>query len=170
MWGRLVAVAGVDQRRIGDGIGVLADDILFRIGVGVIMTAVDVDRLEGHLPEGRSVRPELVAAVHVLGPTRHQRIPSTNSTDPQRTDPDINQIAVLGVNARLQIVARERVQNVVALGAERPVVADNEIVIRDMMFLSLSLDHRIVDGATGARFLNHMMKYLENPGLFLLEL
>ncbi|MFQ5737635.1 MAG: dihydrolipoamide acetyltransferase family protein [Acidobacteriota bacterium] len=47
----------------------------------------------------------------------------------------------------------------------KPVVREGRIVIRDMMYLSLSLDHRVVDGAVGARFLHHVLPYIENPGL-----
>ena len=53
--------------------------------------------------------------------------------------------------------------------SERPVVRNGQIVIREMMNLSLSLDHRVVDGAVGAEFLNHVIRYLENPALLLLE-
>jgi pyruvate dehydrogenase E2 component (dihydrolipoamide acetyltransferase) len=51
----------------------------------------------------------------------------------------------------------------------RPWVVDDEIVIRDIMYLSLSLDHRVVDGAVGARFMNRVQELLENPTLMLLE-
>ncbi len=37
-----------------------------------------------------------------------------------------------------------------------------------MMPLSLSYDHRIIDGATAARFLNEIIGYLKNPGRLLL--
>ncbi len=47
----------------------------------------------------------------------------------------------------------------------RPVVRNGAIVIREMMNLSLSLDHRVVDGAVGAEFLHFIIPYLENPGL-----
>ena len=57
-------------------------------------------------------------------------------------------------------------------GKLRPVVIEEngtpEIAIRRMMFLSISVDHRIVDGATVARFLNRLIQYIENPGLVLL--
>ena len=45
----------------------------------------------------------------------------------------------------------------------RPVVRDGEIVIREMVNLSLSMDHRVVDGAVGVRFLHHIIPLLEDP-------
>jgi len=53
--------------------------------------------------------------------------------------------------------------------AKRPVVRDDKIVIGQVMLLSLSLDHRVVDGAAAARFMNTVVKYLEDPKLLLLE-
>ena len=49
-----------------------------------------------------------------------------------------------------------------------PVVVDDEIRIRTMMPLSLSYDHRVVDGATAARFLNEVIGYLKAPSRLLL--
>ena len=46
---------------------------------------------------------------------------------------------------------------------------EDSIEIRHVMTLSLSFDHRIIDGAEGAQFTNEVMKYLENPQLLLLE-
>ena len=43
----------------------------------------------------------------------------------------------------------------------RPVVRDGEIVPRDMMYLSLSFDHRIVDGGAATRFLNEIVRRIE---------
>jgi pyruvate/2-oxoglutarate dehydrogenase complex dihydrolipoamide acyltransferase (E2) component len=43
----------------------------------------------------------------------------------------------------------------------RPVVRDREIVPRDMMYLSLSFDHRIVDGGAATRFLNEIVRRIE---------
>lgn len=55
----------------------------------------------------------------------------------------------------------------------RPVVIEKdgkpEVGIRKMMFLSLSLDHRVVDGAIGARFTSALIRYMENPSLLILE-
>jgi pyruvate dehydrogenase E2 component (dihydrolipoamide acetyltransferase) len=51
---------------------------------------------------------------------------------------------------------------------EKPVVQGGEIKIKPMAWLSLSSDHRIVDGAAAALFLNHIKKLLENPTLLLI--
>ena len=53
--------------------------------------------------------------------------------------------------------------------SDKAVVRDGEIVIRKMCNLSITLDHRIVDGATAAYFMNEMIRLLENPGLMLVE-
>jgi pyruvate dehydrogenase E2 component (dihydrolipoamide acetyltransferase) len=57
---------------------------------------------------------------------------------------------------------------ILAIGAmlPKPVVRDNEVVVRQMMRVTMSCDHRVVDGATGAKFLQTFKKILENP-LFL---
>ena len=57
---------------------------------------------------------------------------------------------------------------ILAIGAmsPKPVVRDNEVVVRQMMRVTMSCDHRVIDGATGAKFLQTFKKILENP-LFL---
>jgi 2-oxoglutarate dehydrogenase E2 component (dihydrolipoamide succinyltransferase) len=52
---------------------------------------------------------------------------------------------------------------------ERPVVEDGEIVIRPMMYLALSYDHRLIDGSSAVRFLVTVKDMLEDPARLLLE-
>ncbi|HKS10178.1 MAG TPA: pyruvate dehydrogenase complex dihydrolipoamide acetyltransferase [Pyrinomonadaceae bacterium] len=54
---------------------------------------------------------------------------------------------------------------ILAIGAmtPKPVVRDNEIVVRQIMRVTMSCDHRVIDGATGAKFLQTFKKILENP-------
>ncbi len=52
---------------------------------------------------------------------------------------------------------------------ERPVVVDGEIAIRPIMYLALSYDHRIVDGAEAVRFLYTIKEMIEDPERLLLE-
>jgi pyruvate dehydrogenase E2 component (dihydrolipoamide acetyltransferase) len=52
---------------------------------------------------------------------------------------------------------------------EKPVVVGGRIEVRKMLPLSLSFDHRVVDGAEAARFLNTVIDHLEDPDLILLE-
>lgn len=58
---------------------------------------------------------------------------------------------------------------IIAIGAATPtpVVRGGEIVVRSMMHVTMSCDHRIVDGATGARFLQTFKAMLETPALML---
>jgi pyruvate dehydrogenase E2 component (dihydrolipoamide acetyltransferase) len=53
--------------------------------------------------------------------------------------------------------------------AKRPVVLGDKIVVRDMMNLSLSVDHRLVDGYDAATFVAELRASLETPGLIFLE-
>ncbi len=53
--------------------------------------------------------------------------------------------------------------------AKRPVVVDDKIVVRHMMNLSLSVDHRLVDGYDAATFVAEMKASLETPGLIFLD-
>jgi len=45
----------------------------------------------------------------------------------------------------------------------KPVVVDRQVVVRDMMALSLSFDHRLIDGAPAARFLQRVKQLVERP-------
>lgn len=67
--------------------------------------------------------------------------------------PIINQpeLAILGIDAMV----------------DTPVVIGGQIVSRPMMNLSLTADHRIIDGALAAQFLQRLAEYLENPALLL---
>ncbi|MCC6726529.1 MAG: 2-oxoglutarate dehydrogenase complex dihydrolipoyllysine-residue succinyltransferase [Saprospiraceae bacterium] len=53
---------------------------------------------------------------------------------------------------------------------QRPVAIDGQVVIRPMMYLALSYDHRIIDGSTSVTFLVRVKKLLEDPTTLLLDL
>jgi pyruvate dehydrogenase E2 component (dihydrolipoyllysine-residue acetyltransferase) len=52
---------------------------------------------------------------------------------------------------------------------DTPVVKNGKLVVRKILSLALSFDHRVVDGGEGARFLNTVIARLEDPDLILLE-
>jgi pyruvate dehydrogenase E2 component (dihydrolipoamide acetyltransferase) len=60
---------------------------------------------------------------------------------------------------------------ILGLGAieQRPVVQDGEVTAAYTLPLSLSIDHRVIDGAVAGRFTNRVMELLQNPKLLLLE-
>jgi 2-oxoglutarate dehydrogenase E2 component (dihydrolipoamide succinyltransferase) len=53
---------------------------------------------------------------------------------------------------------------------KRPVVVDDEIVIRPMMYLAVSYDHRIIDGSEAVTFLKRIVECIEDPDRMLLEI
>jgi pyruvate dehydrogenase E2 component (dihydrolipoamide acetyltransferase) len=58
---------------------------------------------------------------------------------------------------------------ILAVGSiiKKPIVKNDQIVIGSMMKVTLSCDHRVVDGASGAQFLQTLKAMLENPVLMI---
>ncbi|MFJ4045143.1 dihydrolipoamide acetyltransferase family protein [Microbacterium sp. NPDC089987] len=81
----------------------------------------------------------------------------------------ITNIGVFGIDAGTPILPPGQ-SGILAVGAVRrqPWEHHSEIALRQMMTLSLSFDHRLVDGAEGARFLKDVADILEQPGRALL--
>jgi pyruvate dehydrogenase E2 component (dihydrolipoamide acetyltransferase) len=54
---------------------------------------------------------------------------------------------------------------ILAIGAveEKPVVIDGDLVVRKRLRVTMSCDHRVIDGATGAKFLQTLRRLIENP-------
>ncbi|HZX35259.1 MAG TPA: dihydrolipoamide acetyltransferase family protein [Thermodesulfobacteriota bacterium] len=52
---------------------------------------------------------------------------------------------------------------------DEPWVKDNAIVVRKILHLSFTFDHRVADGSEAGRFLNDVISYLEDPGLLFIE-
>lgn len=52
-------------------------------------------------------------------------------------------------------------------GEKKPVVVNDQIVIREMMPVSLTFDHRVIDGATAGAFRNRLKLFIENPGFLI---
>lgn len=83
-------------------------------------------------------------------------ISSLGNLGGQNFTPIINhpEVAILGVGA---------IQ-------EKPVVVNGEIVIRSMMYMSVSFDHRLIDGDLAARFISKLKKLLSSPKLLMMEM
>jgi pyruvate dehydrogenase E2 component (dihydrolipoamide acetyltransferase) len=83
-------------------------------------------------------------------------------------------ITSLGAQAGLLATPIINFPEVAILGVhrmkQRPVVKDGQIAIGDVMLLSLSFDHRLVDGHVGAAFAYEVIAYLEEPDRLLLEM
>jgi pyruvate dehydrogenase E2 component (dihydrolipoamide acetyltransferase) len=83
-------------------------------------------------------------------------------------------ISSLGARGGLLATPVINYPEVAILGVHRikaaPVVRDGQIVIREMMNVSLSSDHRVVDGHVAAAFTYRLIEYLEDPTLLFMEM
>jgi pyruvate dehydrogenase E2 component (dihydrolipoamide acetyltransferase) len=109
--------------------------------------AREIDRLAGDARSGQSRLEDLQGSTFT--------ITSLGAQGGLFATPIINypEVAILGVHQM----------------KEKPVVRAGQIVIGDVMMLSLSFDHRIVDGHVGAAFAYEVIGYLEHPERLLLE-
>jgi pyruvate dehydrogenase E2 component (dihydrolipoamide acetyltransferase) len=76
----------------------------------------------------------------------------------------VSNLGMFGIDQFTAIINPPEV-GIIAAGAleEKPVVVGGEVVVRKRMRLTMSCDHRVVDGATGAKFLRTLRQMLENP-------
>ena len=76
----------------------------------------------------------------------------------------ISNLGMFGVEEFTAIINPPE-SGILAIGAATPtpVVRDGQVVVRDIMKVTLSVDHRALDGATAARFLQELKRLLENP-------
>ena len=109
--------------------------------------AAQIARLAGAARDGKAVRNELSGSTITI--TSLGRLGGIMST------PVINhpEVAIVGVNAIV----------------ERPVFRGAAVVARQMMNLSSSFDHRVVDGAVGAAFVQSLRELLEHPATLFVE-
>ncbi|HEY4016323.1 MAG TPA: dihydrolipoamide acetyltransferase family protein [Polyangiaceae bacterium] len=114
----------------------------------ILDIARDIERLAADARAGKSKVEDLVGSTFT--------VTSPGAQGGLLATPIINypEVAILGVHRMRQ----------------RPVVKDGQIVIGDVMLLSLSFDHRIVDGRVGAAFAYEVIAYLEQPDRLMLEM
>jgi pyruvate dehydrogenase E2 component (dihydrolipoamide acetyltransferase) len=113
----------------------------------LLSIAKEIDELSKKAREGRASREEVTGSTFTV--TSLGKLGGVLAT------PILNypEVAILGVHKI----------------SKKAVVRNDQIVIGETMNVSLSFDHRVVDGAVGASFCAYMIKYLENPDLLLLE-
>lgn len=81
----------------------------------------------------------------------------------------VSNLGMMGIS-RFSAIINPPNAAILAVGTtvKKPVVVKDQIVIGERMALTLSCDHRVVDGAVGAQFLNALKAHLETPALLLL--
>jgi pyruvate dehydrogenase E2 component (dihydrolipoamide acetyltransferase) len=81
----------------------------------------------------------------------------------------VSNLGMLGIHEFTAIINPPEAA-ILAIGAmeETPVVVDGAVVVRPRMRVTMSCDHRVIDGAMGARFLQTLRAMLEEPAAILL--
>jgi pyruvate dehydrogenase E2 component (dihydrolipoamide acetyltransferase) len=81
----------------------------------------------------------------------------------------VSNLGMLGIHEFTAIINPPEA-GILAIGAmeETPIVVDGAVVVRPRMRITMSCDHRVIDGATGARFLQTLRAMLEEPAAILL--
>ena len=156
----LAAFPGLNARWDGDA-GEIVQQHFVDLGIAAATDRgliVPIIRDAERMPLG-----ELAAAVAEL--TRTARSGKTPPADLAGGTFSLTNIGVFGIDAGTPILPPGQT-GILALGAVRrlPWEYKGEIALRDIMTLSLSFDHRIVDGAEGAQFLKAVADVLQEPG------
>jgi len=82
----------------------------------------------------------------------------------------ITNVGAMGGMWATPIIVHPQVAILCSLRAvKKPVVRDDQVVIRTMMPLTVAFDHRVLDGADAARFMSHIIKLLEDPMRMLID-
>ncbi len=82
----------------------------------------------------------------------------------------ITNVGAIGGSWATPIIQHPQAAILLAVRAKKkPVVRDDQVVIRTLMPLAISFDHRILDGAEAARFMNHLVELLEDPMRMLVD-
>jgi pyruvate dehydrogenase E2 component (dihydrolipoamide acetyltransferase) len=81
----------------------------------------------------------------------------------------ISNLGMFGIEQFTAIINPPEAAIIAVGGAkETAVVRDGQVVVKNIMKVTMSCDHRVVDGATGAKFLQTLTQMLENPAMMLL--
>ncbi len=80
----------------------------------------------------------------------------------------ISNMGMLGVEHFAAVIVPPQA-GILAVSAvkDKPVVRNNQVVVGKTMMLTVACDHRIIDGVIGARFVNEIKRFLENPASLL---
>ncbi|MGC1204688.1 MAG: pyruvate dehydrogenase complex dihydrolipoamide acetyltransferase [Flavobacteriaceae bacterium] len=106
--------------------------------------------------------PQIGAAVKDLaGKARNKKL---TPDEMQGSTFTVSNLGMFGIDTFTSIINQPN-SAILSVGniVEKPVVKNGQIVVGNMMKLSLACDHRTVDGATGAQFLETLKGYIENP-------
>ena len=165
----LVKVCAAALKRHRDVNVAYSDDVLLRFptaNIGIAVAAPQglvVPVIAG--AEARSLSDVARARAEVVDRARSNKLTAADLDGGTFT---ISNLGMYGIEQFVAVLYPPQAA-ILAVGAteDRAVVVDGELVVRPMMTMTLTVDHRAVDGADGADFLRTVKQFLEEPGLAL---
>lgn len=145
-----------------------ADSILinYHVNIGVAV-AVEDGLVVPVLPftDGMSLSQIGASVRDLAGRAKNKKLLPTEMEGSTFT---ISNLGMFGITEFNSIINQPN-SAILSVGAivEKPVVKNGQIVVGNTMMLSLACDHRTIDGATGAQFLQTLKQYIENPVIML---
>ncbi|MFC1980875.1 dihydrolipoamide acetyltransferase family protein [Chloroflexota bacterium] len=137
-----------------------------RIDIGLV-TAVEGGLL---VPVIRQANMKTLAEIAVIRAELAQKAQERKITKEEMTDSTftISNLGMFGID-QFSALLQPPEAAVLAVGrmTDRPIVREGQIVIRPVMNLTLSIDHRVLDGVVGSSFLKSLKDYIEKPTLVL---
>lgn len=122
------------------------------------------------VPVVKSVNKKSISEISIVNSRNIEKVKTNqlNETEIKGGTITISNLGMFGIDYFTAIINQpESCILAVSSIIKKPVVIDNEIVIRDMMNITGSFDHRVVDGAVGAPFLQKIKEFIECPELLL---
>jgi pyruvate dehydrogenase E2 component (dihydrolipoamide acetyltransferase) len=141
-----------------------ADNIIinYHVNIGVAV-AVEDGLVVPVLPftDGMSLSQIGASVRELAGRAKNKKLLPTEMEGSTFT---ISNLGMFGITEFNSIINQPN-SAILSVGAivEKPVVKNGQIVVGNTMMLSLACDHRTIDGATGAQFLQTLKQYIENP-------
>lgn len=103
-------------------------------------------------------------SAEVIDKAARARERKINANEMEGSTFTVSNLGMFGISSFTSIINQPN-SCILSVGAiiEKPIIKNGAIVVGNMMSLSMACDHRTVDGATGAKFLQTLVAYLENP-------
>jgi len=167
---RAVALTLLDYPNLNASLDIQKSSVIFHGGINVGVAVAVENGLLTIVSRDTDQKPIFQISAELKGMVKRAREGKVRSEDIEGSTFTVSNLGMFDVDQFVAIINPPEAA-ILAIGSARqvPVVVNNQIQIGTRMKATLSVDHRISDGAEGARFLQSLAKYIEEPLRLLLS-